>query len=152
MEEFELVPSAGNCLCWNRWYGKWGHPCDLPSEEQLIPSLEEDRGMQMEKAMAPHSSTLAWKIPGSEEPGRLQSMVQSWIWLSTAAAAALFLMVCFFSLSFFFFWLHGMAFAILVSWPGIEPRPTAVKASSPNHWTAREFPLLAFCKCFYTRK
>ena len=27
-----------------------------------------------EKAMAPHSSTLAWKIPGAEEPGRLQSM------------------------------------------------------------------------------
>ena len=24
--------------------------------------------------MAPHSSTLAWKIPGTEEPGRLQSM------------------------------------------------------------------------------
>ena len=24
--------------------------------------------------MAPHSSTLAWKIPGAEEPGRLQSM------------------------------------------------------------------------------
>ena len=30
--------------------------------------------MIMEKAMAPHSSTLAWKIPQTEEPGRLQSM------------------------------------------------------------------------------
>ena len=29
----------------------------------------------LEKAMAPHSSTLAWKIPWMEEPGRLQSMV-----------------------------------------------------------------------------
>ena len=28
----------------------------------------------MEKAMAPHSSTLAWKIPWTEEPGRLQAM------------------------------------------------------------------------------
>ena len=28
----------------------------------------------MEKAMAPHSSTLAWKIPWMEESGRLQSM------------------------------------------------------------------------------
>ena len=28
----------------------------------------------MEKTMAPHSSTLAWKIPWTEEPGRLQSM------------------------------------------------------------------------------
>ena len=27
-----------------------------------------------EKAMAPHSSTLSWKIPWTEEPGRLQSM------------------------------------------------------------------------------
>ena len=27
-----------------------------------------------EKAMAPHSSILAWKIPWTEEPGRLQSM------------------------------------------------------------------------------
>ena len=34
-----------------------------------LPSLE-----QTEKAMAAHSSTLAWKIPWMEEPGRLQSM------------------------------------------------------------------------------
>ena len=27
-----------------------------------------------EKAMVPHSSPLAWKIPWMEEPGRLQSM------------------------------------------------------------------------------
>ena len=27
----------------------------------------------LEKEMAPHSSTLAWKIPWTEEPGRLQS-------------------------------------------------------------------------------
>ena len=29
---------------------------------------------QVEKAMAPHSSSLAWKIPWMKEPGRLQSM------------------------------------------------------------------------------
>ena len=28
----------------------------------------------LEKAMAPHSNTLAWKIPWTEEPGRLQPM------------------------------------------------------------------------------
>ena len=28
----------------------------------------------VERAMAPHSSTLAWRIPWTEEPGRLQSM------------------------------------------------------------------------------
>ena len=30
--------------------------------------------ISLEKAMAPHSSTLAWKIPWAEEPGRLQSI------------------------------------------------------------------------------
>ena len=28
----------------------------------------------LEKEMATHSSTLAWRIPRTEEPGRLQSM------------------------------------------------------------------------------
>ena len=32
------------------------------------------RSRGSEKAMATHSSTLAWKIPWTEEPGRLQSM------------------------------------------------------------------------------
>ena len=40
--------------------------------------------MKLEKAMAPHSSTLAWKIPWMEEPGRLQSMgvAKGWTQLS----------------------------------------------------------------------
>ena len=42
----------------------------------------------LEKAMAPHSSTLAWKIPRMEEPGRLQSMGSlrvghDWVWTFT---------------------------------------------------------------------
>ena len=36
--------------------------------------FENDYTTKSEKAMAPHSSTLAWKIPWMEEPGRLQSM------------------------------------------------------------------------------
>ena len=36
----------------------------------VLPFLE----CHMEKAMAPHSSTLAWSIPRTEEPGRLQSI------------------------------------------------------------------------------
>ena len=36
----------------------------------LIPGLEGP----LEKAMATHSSTLAWKISWTEEPGSLQSM------------------------------------------------------------------------------
>ena len=45
-----------------------------------LPTMQET-GVQylgqedpLEKAMATHSSTLAWKIPWTEEPGRLQSM------------------------------------------------------------------------------
>ena len=30
--------------------------------------------LYVERAMAPHSGTLAWKMPWTEEPGRLQSM------------------------------------------------------------------------------
>ena len=40
-------------------------------EEQVF---EYRLSLKMEKTMAPHSSTLAWKIPWTEEPGRLQSM------------------------------------------------------------------------------
>ena len=38
------------------------------------PASRHMLGVLSEKAMAPHSSTLAWKIPWTKEPGRLQSM------------------------------------------------------------------------------
>ena len=45
----------------------------LPTrQETRVQSLgQEDL---LEKEMATHSSILAWKIPWTEEPGRLQSM------------------------------------------------------------------------------
>ena len=43
-----------------------------------------------EKAMAPHSSTLAWKIPWMEEPGRLQSMGSLRVGHDWAASLSLF--------------------------------------------------------------
>ena len=45
-----------------------------------LPTMQETpvqflgREDLLEKEMATHSSTLAWKIPWMEEPGRLQSM------------------------------------------------------------------------------
>ena len=39
-------------------------------DEGLMPGLEAP----LEKEMATHSSSFAWKIPWTEEPGRLQSM------------------------------------------------------------------------------
>ena len=52
------------------WWQKWDHAKPgnfnqtFPLYHSLIP----------EKAMAAHSSTLAWKIPWTKEPGGLQSM------------------------------------------------------------------------------
>ena len=45
-----------------------------------LPTMWETRVQSLgredllEKGVATHSSILAWKIPGTEEPGRLQSM------------------------------------------------------------------------------
>ena len=47
----------------------------------------------LEKAMAPHSSVLAWRIPGTGEPGGLPSMGSHRVghnWSDLAAAAAAF--------------------------------------------------------------
>ena len=70
----------------------------------------------------------------------------------------------------FIFWLHSMACRMLVPQRGIKLVPLAVKAQSPNHWTARKFPELyslngcllsyvnytttelIFFKCVYKRK
>ena len=41
---------------------------------QIKTTIRYHLTLVTEKAMAPHSSTLAWKIPWMEEPGRLQSM------------------------------------------------------------------------------
>ena len=58
---------------WLRWPAMW---------ETWVRSL--GREDPLEKEMATHSSTLAWKIPWKEEPGRLQSMgvAKSPTWLS----------------------------------------------------------------------
>ena len=140
-----------------------------------------EKGIWLEKAMAPHSSTLAWKIPWTEEPGRLQSIGSHRVRLDWAT-----------SLSFFTFmhwrkkwqptpvflpgesqgrgacWgaVYGVAQSrtrlkrlrssrgfgcadavcriFLISWPGIEIVPVAVKVQNLNHWTAREFPASSF--------
>ena len=45
----------------------------LPTiRETRVCSLDQED--PLEKEMATHSSTLSWKIPWTEEPGRLQSM------------------------------------------------------------------------------
>ena len=46
--------------------------------------------VKMEKAMAPHSSILAWKIPWTEEPGRLESMGSQRVGHDWATSLSLF--------------------------------------------------------------
>ena len=44
----------------------------LAMQETWVQSLDQE--VPLEKEMATHSSTLAWKILWTEEPGRLPSM------------------------------------------------------------------------------
>ena len=60
-----------SCGAWASLAAQMGK--DLPAMlETWVRSL--GRNDPLEKRMATHSSTLAWKIPWTEEPGRLQSM------------------------------------------------------------------------------
>ena len=64
------------------WVGQGVHPglsvrCRGKTWMNILPNLIfriYTFLSNLEEAMAPHSSTLAWKIPWTEEPGRLQSM------------------------------------------------------------------------------
>ena len=48
--------------------------CLSTMQETWVPSL--GREDPLEKEMAIHSSTIAWKIPWTEEPGRLQHLIK----------------------------------------------------------------------------
>ena len=58
--------------------GEFGSPGG--SDVNNLPAMQEAQVQSvigedpLEKAMATHSSVLAWKIPRTEEPGRLQSI------------------------------------------------------------------------------
>ena len=57
---------------------KFGHGVSDNKESACQREREEDRSLGredvLEEKMATHSSILAWEIPGTEEPGRLQSV------------------------------------------------------------------------------
>ena len=52
------------------WWLRWWSVCPQCARSRFHPWV----GRSLEKEMATHSSTLAWKIPWTEEPGRLQAM------------------------------------------------------------------------------
>ena len=59
------------------WFSTWlvlNFSCQLMNHLRSLKVICPCLIPGSEKAMAPHSSTLAWEIPWTEEPGRLQSM------------------------------------------------------------------------------
>ena len=78
--DHSLQDSRSCNTAYRTWWGKARCPnsCSvvknpLAMQETWVRSLGwED---PLEKGMATHSSILAWRIPWTEEPGRLQSMV-----------------------------------------------------------------------------
>ena len=70
------------------------------TRENWVRSLGQED--PLEKEMATHSSTLAWKIPWMEEPGRLQSMAHK-EWDTTEAP----------SLSLSMYWMDSLLLLLL---------------------------------------
>ena len=56
------------------WAPQLAQKVKNPSANAGNPVLSLDWKDPLEKGMATHSSILAWRIPWTEEPGRLQSM------------------------------------------------------------------------------
>ena len=89
-------------------------------QETQVPSL--GREGPLEKEMLTHSSTLAWKIPWMEKPGRLQSKEE----LDTTEQVQFHWTLIFKARSF-----------VVVPWPEMEPMASAVLAWSLNHGITR---------------
>ena len=64
-----------------------------------LPAMQETRVQSLgqedplEKEMVTHSSTLAWKIPWMEEPGRLQSMGSQRVEYDWATSLSFYLII-----------------------------------------------------------
>ena len=56
------------------YFSNCNHPSKQDKQKKIISSITFPYVDYLEKAMAAHSSTLAWKIPWTVEPGRRQSM------------------------------------------------------------------------------
>ena len=84
------------------WYSCLENPTDRGAQQAAVHGVTEGRARlsdftltfhfpALEKEMATHSSVLAWRIPGTEEPGGLLSMGSHRVghnWSDLAAAAA----------------------------------------------------------------
>ena len=83
----------GSCNCWSPMPRAGAPQQEKPPQWQACaPQLESNPCLLQlaEKAMAPHSSPLAWRIPGTEEPGRLQSTGSRRVGLDRVTSLSLF--------------------------------------------------------------
>ena len=77
MEQY-LVPLVSKVM--SRGISRCDHGALVAQMVKCLPTMRKTRVQSLgwedllEKEMETHSSTLAWKIPWMEEPGRLQSM------------------------------------------------------------------------------
>ena len=80
------------CFCsWQDLKPSLREGLGLVQHEWVLIPLPVIYGCRQRRAMAPHSSTLAWRIPWTEEPGELQSMGSLRVgddWSDLAVAAA----------------------------------------------------------------
>ena len=85
LEQVRVIGDKGGGFYWDIWLkilfeGRYidlmhlYHNCHCSVSAHLCRIITLSSSGGVEKAMAPHSSTLAWKVPWTEEPGRLQSM------------------------------------------------------------------------------
>ena len=72
------LPALCQSSCWS--LGRWRWKRNSQSVESGVTEMSKCSFIYnvlqgyAEKAMAPHSNTLAWQIPWTEEPGSLQSI------------------------------------------------------------------------------
>ena len=88
----------------------------VKSQTRLSDFIFTFHSHALEKEMATHSSVLAWRIPGTEEPGRLPSLELHRVghdW-SDLAVATLLETISFFSISGTLWFLSGMCVCVCV--------------------------------------
>ena len=80
MNQAKKIPAPWSCRESWRWSVRDTQTFLLAQTVKRLPTMQETQVQSLggddplEKKMATHSSTLAWKIPWTEELGRLQSM------------------------------------------------------------------------------
>ena len=79
--EFQGRGSLVGCSVWGRTES---------DTTEATQQQQQQHDHQLEKAMPPHSSTLAWKIPWTEEPFRLQPMGSLRVKHDSATSLSLF--------------------------------------------------------------